>query len=360
MPIYNLAGRFSAVVLIVLSAFLVMTCLYHSSNHPNKEKNGFNRAISPIAVSSLNSSGRKDNIINIIGQSARYYYYQTRDPSVYAISKKNLDSLSFFTLPLSDTEKIRIGISFSSEIDYPNCYIYAGNTHCIIKFDLNKSAKSVYCPLGLFTRCARVSDSVFVIRGFYNAISKKDQFFMRAGIFHNQICLEDGLSKRTNDAGFSTDGFLHYDQSTGALVFISFFSNELLSFSPDLNLRYRKSTIDTMAAKPGKAEEVKKDHTKAITFVRPADIINYYNCVDRGIVYNFSDLQADNEAAEDFQNNSDIDVYSVDSGRYMGTFLLPKMDGGKCKHFQIYSDTLIALYDKKIMTYKIPIFKHGG
>lgn len=324
--------------------------LYLISARPNTVKNGFKRTFIKPNLEIVNTISRNNNIVNIIGRSANHFYFQTKDPEVLAITTQLLDSLHFVSIDISDKEKI--GASFHCEIDFPYYYVFAGNMRSVIISDLSRQLNTSYFHTNyLFTRAVRLSPSAFMFRGFDTSYAKKDQIFIKQDTAY-KVKMIKNFTERINDAGFSTDGLLHYDKVSGKLLFIRYYTNQFICFDTSFNLVYKESTIDTIKSiKP--AETISNKTSKIVSFTQPMQPVNYYSCIDQSFVYNNSTLQADNENDSAFRNNSSIDIYSIKTGKYMGSFYIPAFNSEKLKYFKVYGNALVVLYQKHIVTYKL-------
>ena len=346
----QLLKRAAVGFLLMLSAVGVVGFLYTISERPNSVKNGFNRKMLPVRLTIVNAVKRDRNISNVIGYTAGHFYYQTGDAGVVAVSATNLDSFRYLTIDIADKE--RIGSAFSGEVNYPYYYIYAGNMRCVISADLTgRAATQYYHTKDLFTRAVKVSPTAFMFRGIDTTYAKIDQVFIRQDTMRKAKTIKS-FTQRRDDAGFSTDGLLHYDTAGGRLLYLYFYSNQFICFDTGFNIIYTGNTIDTIKSVPG-VETITTKSRDIVSFSRPMPLINAYNCIDGEYIYNYSTLQADNESDTAFRGNSAIDMYSLKNGKYAGSLYIPAYDSEKIKFFKVYGNAVVALYQHYIVVYKM-------
>jgi len=166
----------------------------------------------------------------------------------------------------------------------------------------------------------------------------------------------DDITEQLNDGGLGTNGLLHYDPSTARIVYSYFHCNQFVIIDTNLNILYRGTTIDTNRAIKTRVAKVASPIVGryTYTYAGPPHYVSKTSCVSNGRLYIHSALEADNELHQRFTEESVIDVYDMANGAYRGSFYLPAYEGHRAKEFKISYDTLIALYDGRITTYKIP------
>jgi hypothetical protein len=117
-------------------------------------------------------------------------------------------------------------------------------------------------------------------------------------------------------------------------------------------------TIDTISTVQTEFGKIKNNSNGAgiITNKSPIKVVNYESCVNQGKLFNYSSVKADNEDEEKFRRNSVIDVYNLKNGAYEHSFYIPPYKGSKLKRFAVYGQTLVVIYKKDIVVYKISSF----
>lgn len=179
-----------------------------------------------------------------------------------------------------------------------------------------------------------------VTREYELAIGKMDSPYFE---FRNQ------LLERQVDGMFCVQGSLHYDDSIDRLVYVYTYRNEYIVMDSSLNLIDRRHTIDTFTTANLKVARLQDGTTN--TLAMPPSIVNSVSCVAAGLLYVNSNIIADNEDRGRFMRNAVIDVYEIMTGRYVGSFYVPRYKGKKISRFQVFGNCLVALVDNFVVAY---------
>lgn len=121
----------------------------------------------------------------------------------------------------------------------------------------------------------------------------------------------------------------------------------------DLNLIYKNHTIDTNETYTIAAGAHLAGKTSEYTNTNPVHDVNLESCVDNGMLYNNSNLIADNEDEKNFRKYSVIDTYSLLNSSYKGSFYIPADNDEKLTTFMIYKGQLFVLYPHRLVLYEI-------
>ncbi len=134
-----------------------------------------------------------------------------------------------------------------------------------------------------------------------------------------------------------------------------YFRGELIIMDTMLNVLRHIKTIDTVNTAVINLTSINgsKTHTT------PPHIINRKLCIQDGLVYVHSNLRADNQKSDVFRKKETIDVYDVFSGKYLGSFCLPKIGGQRLSYFEVRQDTMYAVYKNIFVLYITPDFKRS-
>lgn len=336
----------------IISGILVVATLVWSTESPNTTKNGFVRKFLPLNIEMGNVIPRQKIVTGLSGISKTQIYLQTIKPGKIIILDHELKYLN--TIDLDMTLDAKTALAFDCKVDSPNIYFFAGNSPAVITGNLNSEFTKKYkFPLSIFTKGTFLSPSSFAFRGYDTTIKSIDQIFLKGYPSSGIIKRETKVLDRTGDGGMSSDGILHFDSVTKSLVYILFYSNKYISMDTNLNIKYVATTLDTVSYAAARIEGVKSGKVTTYSNHDPSKVINWDNCIDGGILYNNSWLKGDNETPEQFRNNSAIDAYNLEEGKYEGSFYLPKYNGEKAFKFKIFGSKVIALYNDYIILYKI-------
>lgn len=352
---YNKNSSLLNIMGTILSAIIIVIILCLFTEDPYNRKNGFSRSFFPGSLAKLHALKiRKDNIVSTVGASDVHFYFQTHFPNEIFITDSSLSQGQLLKMPVNNLKTI--ASNFNLHVDSPHVYIYARNVPSVIIYDLNnKKINAYHIPCSIYTREAIISKSSLVIRGFDSNIPGS-QIFMRTKLGADKALSKNNLNGKSNDAGISTDGLVHYDQKTNLLCYTYFYRNGILCMDTALNELFTISTIDTVKGFQIdiKGTLSKDKQTISYSNTSPLTFINVESCAANGKVFNASTLKADNEIKRNFLHNSVIDVYDLEKRKYIGSFYIPFYKGEKMRRFNISKNILIAIYPTYIVTYQLP------
>jgi hypothetical protein len=200
-----------------------------------------------------------------------------------------------------------------------------------------------------FAEATPISASTVVIRTF--ASESREYLLARETSYPPHVTRIPGLLEKQVDGLFCTDGMLRYDHESNRLVYLYYYRNEFVCMDTALNLIYRANTIDTTSR--AKIEVVEIESEKSMTLASPPLIVNKKSCVSGGLLFVNSNLMANNESEEEFNDASVIDVYSLADGKYRISFYLPNYENQKIKYFMVHRDRLIAVYAHYLLSYRM-------
>jgi len=341
------------IAVVMLSAIGIVSVLTAAALRPVNQKNGFNRKVLTPLASVVSAIEKPAEVFDIAGTYNESIYFKTRWPGKLFITDLALGNQRALTLNLPANKKLA-SIFYHFIEDSSNFKILAGNMPAIITAHASLPGKGRRFPAGVFTRAVRISEHSYVFRGFDSTRRTPDQIFVKGDARIGVTAREHNISELNGDAGVSTDGLLHYDSTTNQLLYIYFYRNEILCLDTNLNLLSKRHTIDVNSDFTTTGGQLSKNGKATFTNTAPRRMINWTNCVYKGMLFNNSRLKGDNETDNDFKNGSAIDVYDVATGKYKGSFYIPRYKEEKMRQFNIVNDRLIAIYKNHIATYEIP------
>lgn len=337
-------------VILLFCSGLILIALIRWSDKPNAHKNGFNRKMLFSHPLLLNQVSTKEPLYKIAGFTQHHIYFSKTVPNNLKIYNYNLKGIDSVKIPLPINQNILRAFDFV--VDSPIISIYAPNLGAVINYNTDKKQLSeVKLATPLFTRYIPISSQTLFLRGFDSV--RQHQLFMKTNAKTGQIIKQKFFFNNQQDAGFSTDGTLLYDDSLSVLLYVQTFQNKFLCMDTNLNLIYSGKTIDTSSSSTVSVErKINKNKNGSIMPAAPPRPVNRGTCVSNGNLFILSSLQADNEKDSLFANNDVIDLYNIFNGNYKGSFYIPNLQGEKIRHFKIKDDFIIVLYDDLIATYK--------
>lgn len=304
----------------------------------DNKTNGFSRTFLDIAT--LKYSTQAPILANtFIGEANDLLYFRTKEHN--QLLEYNQD-LSKHVVKIFQVEQNATKNSDYS-IDSNGLKIYAGNIHAVI----NISFKSVDSNRTLTLNTTPFADALeytkdrFIIRGF--ALKEKDYVLQKVDEHGEVIATEQNVSTLKHELGLSTQTNLLYNPNTGRAFLIYRLFNGLTCFDTNLNLIYKKKTIDTISTTSFTARKV-KERGRAITgtYSSAPKFTNYTATLNDKYLFVHSRLKADNQ----YTTNAIIDVYEQQNGNYKYSFELPQTVGKQLLNINIKDRRLIAVFAK--------------
>lgn len=256
----------------------------------------------------------------------------------------SLHPLNEITLNLSGNKKM--ASYFFTQVDTSGVYVFAFNAHTIFKSDMKGPVVTGYKPPVLFHKGIHYNGHFYLL-GYDGNMD--DRRFRKVDPASNEV-----NEKRLFKAGSpSFDGMMFFDEQKQTILYVSFFSNAFLCIDTGLSIKYYGHTIDTTGTYPKQRAMIKSHYARYLTSPEPDKIVNRACCAYDSFLYINSNLTSDNEQKEAFRSNAVIDIYSVATGQYQGSFYLPDHHNERVKRIAVYKRTLFAVYQDALMAYEL-------
>jgi hypothetical protein len=159
------------------------------------------------------------------------------------------------------------------------------------------------------------------------------------------------LLQKQFDGKFDTDGHLLYDSSLRRIVYVYLYRNQYIVADPNLELKYRGKTIDTVSHAHIQLTQLKNSNQK--TFAKPPLSVNKLSVIEGKLLFINSELPGMYESEDIWKRASIIDVYDLTDKTYRSSFPIYKIARKKMKAILVYDNKLFALIDQKIVCYKL-------
>lgn len=159
------------------------------------------------------------------------------------------------------------------------------------------------------------------------------------------------LLKKQIDGIFDTDGYLMFDCSINKIVYIYYYRNEIIVTDPKLNLAFRGKTIDTISK--AQIKVVYNTDTNERKLAAPPLIVNKNACVYNGLLFVQSALMGKFEDAKMWKQTSMIDVYDIQTNRYIVSFYVYHIDGKKLSSFCVSGNNFYGMIGTHLVSYKL-------
>lgn len=339
-PVYTLISLFiTSFALIGLLAFL--------SKNTTEKKNGFSRHLLSSPVKVLKQTTFPVNLSWFIGIHNDKMYFQGISPYEVICSDRNLDSIRTIKLSIPPDQKLTAG--FRMFLNGSHLYLSYRNIPAIIAYDLETGTANNHILPKYYSKDANISTDRFIVRA-KDPVSQSHRF-VKFDLKEKDTIQEDHFSDNKIIGGFQTDGMLHFDTATKLACYSYYYQNGFICMDTNLNLKLRARTIDTITHREVKVARV----ARSLTMKQPPQFVNLAGSVFAGKLFLQSMLKADNEYELDFTENSVVDVYSLTTGSYKGSFYIPSYKGKKTHQFQVIDRKLYALYGKTVVLYDLEL-----
>lgn len=334
---------------LICAAIFILGGLIFIVNSGRNQKNGFQRRFIQNVFTKIDTATFENNFRDICGINNDRIYLSDQVPGRISTTNLNLNSLDTLYLRIPSIPKL--SPVFYTWVNFPNIYILGGNLRAIIRGNLlTHTYETKFIATGPFAKGIAINHENFIMRSIDTVT--KQSLFKKVNLKENVIQVEHNISEKNTDAGFSYDGTLSYDPLTHRLLYVCYYCNLFICFDSNLNLNYKKHTIDTTYSP--RVEIMKTKYS--ITHELPPVTINANSSSYGGTLFIQSELKADNEIYNSIKGRVVIDMYDEYSGLYKSSFYLPLINGEKFKKFQvIQKNQLIAFYEKAVVKYKLNI-----
>lgn len=335
---------------LLVASFAIIALLAFLSKNININKNGFNRRLLTTTLQIRKQVTFPLQLNRMIGtRQGRLYFQGGAAYNVYS-TNFNLDSFTNRQLPIQPNIKLNSGIRMF--LNGAHIYLSCKNVPEIIDYNLDSETVHPYVCKNFYSKEVPFSKDQFIFRLIED--SSKDPVFIKLNVKNENSRQVDHFSERNGEGNFPTDGILYFDSTTHLGCYTYFYQNGFICMDTNLNVTLKARTIDTITKR-----QIKVVHVgNSSTMKDPPRFVNMIADVSGGNLFLQSMLKADNEYPLDFEEHSTIDIYSLTTGAYKGSFYIPAFKGRKAYEFHIVGDRLVALYGKTVITYNLnPIEK---
>lgn len=336
-------------IICTLASVCTILLLYTISNKANHRPNGFIRLFPPHVATPEKILDIRYNSFYIAGATDSHIYLgNSTGPAYILITDYTLSDTSHLELQLADTARPFKRPPLLA-IDSPHIYMTEGFSSTIRYGALPKLAVHPFADTTFFFSATALSPSSFVLRAYDSA--RQQSILTKYNRQTATLQSAPNALEKQVDGFFCTDGALHFEPHSGRIVYVYYYRNSFLSLDTNMNIQYKGHTIDTTSQVKIKVAHVTS--TEQITLTGPPAMVNRLSCVDSNWIYVNSKLLANNEDKALFDKCSVVDVYSIKDGKYHCSFYLPDRESEKVRAFRVFDNTLVALYDHYLYTYKL-------
>jgi len=339
-------------VIITMGSILIMSLLFMVSEETLHHRNNFVRRIPPFAVDKLSVYDLKYNSYYLAGaDSTRIFLGNRTAPSVVTVLDSGLNKQKEFYIILDDT--ISQFTSIEVKVNPPYFYLFDGTIPRIYGGSVTDwNAKIRMKNVQRFLNAVPIDDNIVAFRAATTAYGNLLGTFKLGNSIN--VKYKHGLLEKQIDGFFDTDGMMYYSPQSKRFVYLYYYRNQYVVTDEHLNLIHRANTIDTTTRAKLKIEYL--DKKKKNKFGAPPFIVNRKSALHNNLLFVNSMLPGKYDPLEMWEQASIVDVYNINEGSYLMSLYVYKVDGKQMNSFIVTDTHLFALFDRKIVSYRLSAF----
>lgn len=342
--------RFAA--LCVAACFALVLILYAFADKPNTGRNAFTRRLQPGAITLSGSLDLKYPAYYIAGYADQHIYLGNYSASLHLLAANlNLKDTQQLTLRLAPEERYAWKLA-RLMVDSPAVYMAEGKTPSLYRGNLDDLRMNRFLPQSCyFNILQNISPGSFISRSIHvDSLGNRQNILAKISTGPPYVKLGKGIITKQVDGIFCTDGTLDYDKQTGKLVYLYHYRNQFITLDTNLNLVNTGHTLDTNTRAKIQVADMSTGTSK---FSAPPVYVNSLARIANNRIYIISTLLADNEKDHTRRDNEIMDVYSLETGKYIHTIYIPLTGKERITDFIVKGDRLFALCDHYLNAYTI-------
>lgn len=343
-------------ILIIISAIAVVSfIIIYSMNLEVKNKtNGFERNFIKTNISLENTILTNRSHFGLVGDDDKgnpiLFNYKYRE--LYKIEDRRLKQINF-----NKPEDFKI-IGYRMRASSRFNKIFLNNDTGQIAVVKNNNT-TFYPDLNVRYDISQViSNNAIIVRN--TNVNKTGLSRSLKKIFFNgnsaKIVKEQILPGQV-ESYYSNDGRLYYDMQTNKLFYMFFYRGTILSLDTNLAIVHQLKTIDTVTNANIKIKFTNTSYNgkfaKRTENTSTNNIVNSAIAINENKIYVYSKLSSDGEKSSETIDNMVIDVYNLESNRYIYSFYIPKFKRQRISNFTISNGCLTAITPNHILIYSL-------
>lgn len=344
------------IAIITLLSIILISILYLWSNKGLYKNNNFERNFlknEPILTYKTILGESDFSIADIT--SSNIILYEYRQPYNLLYLNNSLDNIDRVTLPIPHASK---KIEGYNTIALTDSSFYLLNGKSFNAFKISKDFKTVISSRvnsQYFYQSLVLKTNTFVFVTTIAENNKYRRILRKVNWRGNE--LNKYLPIKEKEGIYSTDGLLAYNKKSNRIAYMYYYKGIFTCLDTNLRILYNAKTIDTIAHsnlsiinKTTLVNDKKHNVGAAST---PPKIVNRSIAISDNYIFINSFIKSNSEDLFRFTNNSVIDIYTIETGKYVASFYIPKDEKNKLTEFRVYNDALYAIYKNKIVMYKL-------
>lgn len=328
----------------------VVGILFFISENRDYQRGNFTRFFPPATV-------KKQNVLDLKYNS---YYFAGASPDAVYLGNTTSPALVLIIDPLFEKKTARYISIKKTDIDFhavqlrvrpPYFYLMDGTVSCIFRGSIDSwKADLKMKDEAKFTNVEIIDSTSVVFRA--NSRSTGENILGKINFTSKpMISYHPELLQKQLDGVFDTDGIMQYSPHLKKVVYTYFYRNQFIVADDDLNFLYEGKTIDTISKARLKIANIKSRDIKKLA--EPALIVNKSTAIYRNLLFVYSGILGKYEPKVMWKQAGIIDVYNLESKKYLLSFYVYNEKGKELKSFLVNDDHLFALIGNSIVSYRL-------
>jgi len=335
-------------VLPSLAVIGAVAGLFLSSEHIIKKENHFIRRFGQHPIRDEKAFNLGVNSYYFAGYNAdRIYLGNVTAPLTLTTIDTALTTLQSVKLQIDNRDHLFRALQI--QVQAPWFYLYDGSVPVIYRGLLGDTLARTISYADCYFSQLQVIDSVtFAFRA--QSSESKTQVLGRLQLNSEpKVTLNHNLLKKQVDGMFDTDGQLLRDSSTGELVYLFTYRNEILVMDGELNLLRKLHTIDTISRAQVQVRSLSDGRFKLDA---PPLMVNKTSAVHGQVLFNASNLMGRYESRKMWDKAVIVDMYLTNQQEYPGSFYVHHREKNKMARMYATDSHLFVMSGSEIVRYR--------
>lgn len=338
----------SKMVLPSLAVIGVVAGMFVSSEHIIKKENHFIRRFGQHPIRDEKAFDLGVNSYYFAGLATdQIYMGNVTAPLILTSVDTALTSLKSVKIELDNRDHPFRALQI--KVQAPFFYVYDGTVPVIYRGLLGDTVARTISYADCYFSQLQVIDSVtFAFRA--QSSLTKTQILGRLSLHREpKVTLNHNLLKKQVDGMFDTDGQLLRDSSTGELVYLFTYRNEILVMDRELNLLRKLHTIDTISRAQVQVRPLSDGRFKLDA---PPLKVNKTSAVHGQVLFNASNLMGRYESRKMWDKAVIVDMYLTNQQEYPGSFYVHHRGKNRMARMYATDSHLFVMSGSEIVRYR--------
>lgn len=337
--------------LFCISALVLFTMKWYS-NYLIEKENPFIRKFVNRSCDKINDTKLHNTTLYFAGSSQGIIYLADRLAPLHLFAyDATLKTKKHIKIQLeSDSIRFR---SVQVKLAAPYFFVMDGTVPVIYRGKMtNWKAEPIMKGKEYYFSKATAIDSSKIV--FRTQLGQSGENSLGLITFRNkgiERALHTELLQKQIDGFFDTDGMMSYSSQGSTFIYVYYYRNEFIVTDPDLNLRFRANTIDTVSKANIKPVLIKK--TGARKLASSTTVGNRIFAVRGNQLFINSTLKGWYEAEEMWDIASIVDVYNLSSKSYVSSFYIYDQDSSKMSDMLVEGNNVYIIAGMTLYRYKL-------